>query len=277
MAKIKKDGGFVSFPVQLQRTNPIPIDSTLTWYSFEELQAYARSNGAAYVGQILSLIDETNKTATAYIVLNEAGDIQKINSVLTDNSSINKENEILSLKNFGKQYYKFIPGTDKEDSKYELQVVNQDNPWKSGLEPRTVFENDSIVLGWYEPNTTTIVGMNSKITTLQQDVKILESSLNKLDDSCEELKAQISDFDKILNGFIETESNIVTPGLITIVTNLSTQLNTEFLNQNQIASQYVSKEDFKTVVGDIEILLNKQVNLYDEIENIHERLTWQKI
>jgi hypothetical protein len=40
---------------------------------------------------------------------------------------------------------------------------------------------------------------------------------------------------------------------------------------------YVTLDNFNTVVGDLNILLNNQINIYDEITDINDRLTWKDI
>ena len=50
MAVIKKDGNIMALPLSIKRGNPIPVDSTQVWYTFEELQTYAQSDPVAYVG-----------------------------------------------------------------------------------------------------------------------------------------------------------------------------------------------------------------------------------
>ena len=81
MAIIKKDGNFMGLPMNIARGNPIPLDKSSIWYSYEEMKAYATNGKVAYVGQILSLVDETTRKAKAYIILNESGDLQEIGSV----------------------------------------------------------------------------------------------------------------------------------------------------------------------------------------------------
>ncbi len=84
MALIKKDGTYMGLPMNIQRGNPVPLDFDAVWYSYDAMAEYARGEGdrgaVAYVGQILSLVDETDKSATAYIILNEAGDLLEVGS-----------------------------------------------------------------------------------------------------------------------------------------------------------------------------------------------------
>lgn len=198
MAKIKKNGGLMTLPVSFARNNSIPIDPTAVWYSYDEMAAYAASNSsAAYVGQILGLVDETNDTSDAYIILNKDGELMKIGSaVVVDNKSIQlAEDGSILLKNFGVQYYKYItengtPGAeDYKEAHYELQIVDENNPWKAGLEPKIASEDNELVLAWYEPNPTTIDGINSQVSTLQTTVDDLQEIIGKPTDKEEGVTA----------------------------------------------------------------------------------------
>ena len=81
MAVIKTNGGYNALPISYKRGNPIPLDKSAVWYDYDLMVAYATTDPTAYVGQILSLVDETDKTAAkAYIILNVAGDIEEIGS-----------------------------------------------------------------------------------------------------------------------------------------------------------------------------------------------------
>lgn len=80
MAVIKKNGSSMGLPMNINRGNPIPIDSTMVWYSLEEAQQYAVTGVTAYVGQLLSVVDETNNTTSVYVIINEAGDLLEISS-----------------------------------------------------------------------------------------------------------------------------------------------------------------------------------------------------
>ena len=100
-----------------------------------------------------------------------------------DNRTIetSKEN-ILFLKNFGIKYYKYIPESGSvEDnnyvsSHYEIQEVDNNNPWIEGLEPKVVEEDGQLVLGWFEPNPTTLEGVVDELTSLQNQIDDVKQS-----------------------------------------------------------------------------------------------------
>lgn len=172
MAVINTDFNIMNLPMAIERNNAIPLDSSAVWYSYEEMAAYAASGATAYVGQILSLVE--NDVANAYIITNVAGDLEKVGSAtIVDNKTIVLDNGIIAFKDFGKRYYKY----DEENEKYVLQNVDDEHPWIAGLEPKVVSEEGQLVLGWYEPNTTTMEGVNSTLSTLQTTVNDLSEEV----------------------------------------------------------------------------------------------------
>lgn len=84
----------------------------------------------------------------------------------------------LSLKNFGKQYYRH----GENEGEYILQVVDEEHPWIAGLEPRVVEEDGQLVLGWYQPSSTTIEGVSSQLATLSTKVDTLDTAVTNLGD-----------------------------------------------------------------------------------------------
>lgn len=180
MAEIKKTFNTMALPLAIQRANPIPLDSSAIWYSLEEMKAYAKTGATAYVGQTLVYVNETAKTSTAYIIADATGALQEIGAgkIELDNVTIEANTSgKVALKDFGKKYYKWVATTAEKAGHYEAQVVDAANPWKAGLELRTV---DATQMGWYEPNTETTAGLNSAVTALQGDVTELRTSLSAL-------------------------------------------------------------------------------------------------
>ena len=81
MAMIKKDVSTMAMPLSMQRTEPAPIDAYSIWYSLAEAQAYAAGTGAnkaAYVGQVITVVDEANSKATAYVIADTNGTLQEV-------------------------------------------------------------------------------------------------------------------------------------------------------------------------------------------------------
>ena len=206
MAVIKQDFNVMYLPAVIQRNNPIPLDSTALWYNYDEMLNYATTDPTAYVGQVLSLI--TNNKAEAYIITNPSGKVEKIGSgIIVDNDSLVIDNDMIGLKDFGKYYYRF----DKNDQRYILQEVNEEYPWIAGLEPKVVSENGELVLGWFEPNLTSIEGVNSALDTLQVTVNDLHNTVNDLSDDVNEIENILQGTytkDEVDNAILQAISNI---------------------------------------------------------------------
>lgn len=92
-----------------------------------------------------------------------------------DGKSIVVENEVISLNDFGKKYYRYVATSGDVAAHYVEQNVNSDYPWKAGLEPKVVSRDNELVLGWFEPNPTTIDGVNSEITNINNTISNLEN------------------------------------------------------------------------------------------------------
>ena len=80
MAKIYTDfqaANLMSFAKSFARLNGQPLDKSEIWYSLEEAQAYALTN-AAYVGQILAVIDTENNKVNYFGIQNTSGELKAI-------------------------------------------------------------------------------------------------------------------------------------------------------------------------------------------------------
>lgn len=174
MANISKTNSMMEFPLQIKRQYAAPIDTTSVFYDLASAQNYAKTGATAYVGQHVVVVDEANSTAKAYLISNKAGDLVEVGAAtLGDDKSISLAEGVLSLKDFGKQYYKFVPGTETGHSTYELT-----EGFKAGLEPKVrLLESGGYELAWYEPNPTTVEGLQSAVTALQSSVSTLENNV----------------------------------------------------------------------------------------------------
>lgn len=79
MATIKKDGGYNALPISYKRGNPIPLDKSAVWYNKAEMEAYAVSNPTAYVGQVLSYVNEIDNKVEVYVITNKEGNLELLN------------------------------------------------------------------------------------------------------------------------------------------------------------------------------------------------------
>lgn len=186
----------MSMPKAINRTNPQPVDKTLVWNSLEALKNYAATDPVAYVGQVLSLVAYDAETAKitevkAYIIKDEAGNIEEVGSAtLGDNKTIALEEGVLSLNNWGKEYYKWIDPVGEEGEEgyvaghHEKYEMAEGDTWPAGLEPKAATAADgTVVLAWYQPSTVTIQGVSSAIASVQNTVTELTAGIGSREDA----------------------------------------------------------------------------------------------
>lgn len=135
-----------------------------------------QGNSLYYIGQILTVFE--NDVVTHYSIeadktLKEVG-----KSVATDDKTIVMSNEVLSLKDFGVQYYAYVVD---EESGNTTHVLTQG--WKAGLQPRVVANTDGTgySLAWYEPSSTTVEGLNDIVTSMQGTVDGIDERIGSVE------------------------------------------------------------------------------------------------
>ena len=64
MAYINKNVSTMAMPSGMNRMGQFPLDMSSVYYDMESLEAYATSGSIAYVGQVVSLVDEENNKVT---------------------------------------------------------------------------------------------------------------------------------------------------------------------------------------------------------------------
>lgn len=200
MAQINKNPAYMALPSGIKRGVAAALDTTSVWYNYDLMVAYAKGGEDAknagvavtsYVGQVLTLVDESKKTATAYVIMDAEGTLKEVGSAtLGDEKTISLSKGILGLKNWGVEYYAWIEpvGEEGEDGyvagHHEKQVVDETHPWIAGLEPKATTATDgTIEIAWYQPSTTTIEGVSSAITSVQNTVANLSAGIGSAEDA----------------------------------------------------------------------------------------------
>ena len=84
--------GKFNLPLSIGRLNPLPVDGSTVWATYEEALAYAQSDVTAYVGQILFV----KADSTLYLIADTSGTLTK----LLTNSNITSELTNLDEVNF---------------------------------------------------------------------------------------------------------------------------------------------------------------------------------
>lgn len=268
MAVIKKDGGFMPLPINIKRGNPIPLDSTSIWYDYDALVTYASTSTVAYVGQIVTYVNETNNTSTVYVISDTAGTLLEVGSGASgdavnvdENTVVLDDQGLLTLRNFGSKYYRYVAAhTDDSGAEvpasYVLQEVNEEYPWKAGLIPQVTLDEDGVtfVLGWYEPNPTTVDGLQTAITALQTEVAGVKSNLINNYYTKEEAQAEFAGAIHY-RGTVDTEDALPTEGVesgdVYIVKETSKEYIYDGENWEELGNQ-VDLSNFETRVGNLE-------------------------
>ena len=104
--------------------------------------------------------------------------------------------EKLTLKDFGKAYYKYVAKTPESPARYE-KVTG----FKAGLQPQIALEEGKLVLAWYEPNPTTVEGLQSEISALSSSVKDIATTVGN------EQSGLVHDVSEISSGLSTHVSN----------------------------------------------------------------------
>ena len=80
MAVINKLAPSFGMPAGMNRSEAGPLDMSSVYYAQADMKTYAETSPIAYVGQVLSLVDEANKTVTAWIIADTTGTLIKLAS-----------------------------------------------------------------------------------------------------------------------------------------------------------------------------------------------------
>ena len=80
MAAINKSLVTTAFPLQYVRQFAGALDRDSVFYNLGDATTYATSSPRAYVGQIISVVNETENSTQLYVIANTAGELQEVGS-----------------------------------------------------------------------------------------------------------------------------------------------------------------------------------------------------
>lgn len=176
--------------VAFKRSNPLPIDDKSVFESLQAAQTYAQS-ATAYPGQIIAVVDQDG--TNSYYGISQTGTLEEIGgSVSVDNKTVAYGSDgTLSLKNFGVKYYRYVPGAEESDPGTFVETDWNDttNPASNltGLEVKVVkLTEGTFELAFYQPNPTTVEGLQSAISDLQTTVSNMYTKAD-IDDKLAEI------------------------------------------------------------------------------------------
>ena len=173
-----------------QRTGAFPLDRTSLFSSLADAETYAKGDesdarkvgGVSYVGQPVSVYDADNNSVALYIIdadrsLKEVGSA----SLAADDSSIEIVNDKVQLKNFGVNYYAYVPAKRNEAgeiTKTSEYVLTEG--FKEGLEPRVHFENDVYSIAWYEPSGDVAEDIAATVEVLKDVISSVKTDIDDI-------------------------------------------------------------------------------------------------
>lgn len=214
----------VDLPVSFSPTGAFPVDSRTMFGSYAEAVAAAATaenagstNTAYYIGMTLTVFE--NGVVSKYAIQGDKT-LKAIGAqVIGDNKTITigDEGEI-GIKDFGKQYYKYIAADVIASGTFTYPDSMPTNPvageyakagekwykytdgawaeahtapvetasyelttgWIAGLQPRVVANaaGNGYELAWYEPSSTTVEGLSGAITGLRGDLDALTGTVS---------------------------------------------------------------------------------------------------
>lgn len=127
----------------------------------------------------------------------------------TDNVSVEVVNNKIRVHDFGKQYYKYVPAVKDEETGEETTPSTYEltEGFIAGLEPRVRLNTDGdLEIGWYEPSSETVEGVNSKVETVTESVSTIENILNG--DGTEENVGIVKEVDVLQETVVVVEEQV---------------------------------------------------------------------
>ena len=142
----------LGFPLNFRRGNPNPLDNSSVWASLEAAQNYATNDPVAYVGQILTVVDNAQGTATVYSIQDEAGTLKKVGTTpVGDGLTIEVVDGQIKLKGAATA--------------------------ETGAQPRIKSDGS---IEWIVPSTETVDGLQTAVSGLQSDVSTLQTDMGNV-------------------------------------------------------------------------------------------------
>lgn len=154
MAVINKEIAYMALPLSIRRGNPFPIDEYSVWYDMDELTNYAKTSPVAYVGQVVTLVKESENTVEAYMIQNAAGTLMKLAST-TASGDLTKDVQELQGK---VSALESSVGTKEEESS-----ITASNLWAAIEEVKAAYESADTVINNKFNNYYTKTEADSKI------------------------------------------------------------------------------------------------------------------
>jgi len=178
----------LGFPLNFRRGNPNPLDNSSVWASLEAAQTYAASDPVAYVGQILTVVDNANGIATVYAIQDEAGTLKKVGT-----SPVGDEATITVAANGTVSLYG-VAGLELTRTEDDGSIT------KINYQPLLVDGK----LTWVEPSSTTVEGLALEIEGLKTRVSAVETTVG---DATKGLVKDVATITNTIATLVGTDTN----------------------------------------------------------------------
>lgn len=159
------------YPNSFKRQGAFPLEAYSVFYTKDEAETYAQSNPLAYVGQTIAVVTSENdaiKDVTLYVIDNEAGNLKEVGATpVGDNKSVEVVNKVIQLHDFGTKYYKYNTEYAKDNTQPKYILMEG---WVENLSPKVVKNGETYELAWYEPDPSTIDGLQKDVEALQKAI-----------------------------------------------------------------------------------------------------------
>ena len=246
-------------------TAAFPLNANSYFESYDLALAAARTAAAAgdtntkyYFGQeiaVAEMIDNVPQSAKLYIIAPETvdgvvrGTLQEVGSATDgDGQSIELVDGVLSIKGFGTRYYKYVAETEDVAAHYEPVDVDDEHVWAAGLEPRVVKEGDEYVIGWFEPNPTTVEGVQDQVVAVQGDVEQAKKDIDAVEENLVKAEEKIDSINDTLYG---TEGEEAVEGLVDQVAGLVEDLGSLQDEVDALEENVYTKEEIDGLVSGV--------------------------
>ena len=188
----EKDGFGMS--LNIRRGNPNPLDNSSVWSSYDAAKNYAETSAVAYVGQILSVVEEIEGvlTATAYIINDEEGSLVEIgSSAAVDTVVVTGDNKTVVVAEDGTISLLGVEGLalTKENDEGEIVSVKYQPLYIDGK------------LTWVEPSATTVEDIGLELAGLKEQFNELREDFDNL-----QIPENVSEFTNDAN--YQTENQV---------------------------------------------------------------------
>lgn len=205
----------------------------------------------------------------------------------TDDTSVStlEDGQTITLKDFGKKYYAYIPSTGTfgevgyKEGYYTVQIVDEDHPWKEWLEPKVIREDGELVLGWFEPRpvdldeiTSDIEKLDTEVTNLRYDLSSANTVVASISQDVSTLKTDIVKKANSSEVYTKTETDTKISEAVSKIDHLKRKTFMALKDAIDFANSIENPETYIYMVYTVSDDLNDQYDEYMYIEGSLEKL-----